>query len=266
MCFNYFLQTYIELSSMWHRIDLIYVLGLFDIKQRYRRSKLGPLWLTISTSVLIFLIGLIFSQALDSRFADYFPYLACGIILWNFISSSINEGTQAFISAQSIIRQIKIPLAVFVARVMWRNILVFMHNIIIFPIVLICVGRWVDWKAFLAIPGFFILCINIFLVSLYLSVLCTRFRDLSQIVKSLLQIFFYLTPIIWLPSSMGPRSAFLIVNLNPVYHIMEVVRAPLLGLVPSLLNYLVSIFCLLINLMLASYLFGKYNKRVSYWL
>lgn len=255
-----------DLMRSREKLYLALMLGCQDIRQRYRRSKLGPFWLTISMGVMIAMIGIVFGQVLNSPMQEYLPFLATGIILWTCFSTSVMEGSSAFIDAQGMIRQLDLPLSLYPIRVLWRNIVICGHNIIILPLVFLVVGRGISWDIFWLIPGFVVFCWNMLWVSLLLGTFCTRFRDMPQIVNSLLQVFFYVTPIIWMPNALSARSASLLVEPNPVYHLVQLVRAPILGSSPTLMNWTVAIAMAVVGSMIALWFFGKYKKRIAYWL
>lgn len=260
------LVSLIDLMGAFEKIHLALMLGWQDIKQRYRRSKLGPFWLTISMGIMISMIGIIFGQALSVPIKEYLPFIASGIIFWTFISTSIKEGSSSFIQSAGMIRQLALPLTLYPMRILWRNIVVLGHNLVIFPIVLIIVGKGLNLNLFWIVPGFLLLVLNIFWITVFLGVCCTRFRDLPPIVASLIQVFFYLTPIIWMPGSVRARVATWIVNTNPAYHLLELVRAPLLGYCPSMLSWQVAICMGVLGSLLALIFFGAYKKRIAYWI
>lgn len=255
-----------DISRAWQRRSLALMLGWQDIKQRYRRSKLGPFWLTISMAVMITMIGLIFGQALKRPMDDYLPFVASGIIFWSFISSSINDGATSFISSAGMIRQLGLPLALYPMRVLWRNIVVLGHNVIIIPIVLLLVGKSINLNILWLIPGFLVVIANLFWFSLLMGVFCTRFRDMPPIIASLVQVLFYVTPIIWMPDSVGARVSSFIVNTNPAYHVLELVRAPILGYAPSSMNWTISVGVAVLGLFVSMVFYGTYKKRIAYWI
>jgi lipopolysaccharide transport system permease protein len=135
------------------QFSLAGTLGWQDIKQRYRRSKLGAFWLTISMAVLIGALGLVFGGVFNTPMQEILPFLALGIILWTFISSAIIEGCTAFISAEAIIKQLPLPLFVHVMRVLWRNVIILSHNIIIVPLIFLFFLKPLSLVSFLVIPG-----------------------------------------------------------------------------------------------------------------
>ena len=248
------------------QIGLPLYLAKADIRQRYRRSILGPWWITISTGVMIACIGVIFGTIFKSPMQEFLPFLSAGLIIWGFISSTVMDATNVLVGAEAIIKQLPIPVFSHILRMVGRNLIVFFHNLLIFPIVCLCVQKGINWNILYFIPGLVILTLNLLWISLLLAVICTRFRDMTQIVGSLLQIAFYVTPIIWMPSLLPARASVMLLDPNPVYHLLAIVRDPLIGLSPSLMNWLVSAGLLLIGSLLSLLLFNKYRARISYWL
>lgn len=242
------------------------MLGWQDVRQRYRRSALGPFWLTISMGVMIGTIGIVFGTIFKTPMQEFLPFLAAGMILWSFISSVVMEGCAGFISAEHIIKQLPIPLFVHILRMIWRNVIILLHNIVILPLVFIAVGRSVGWEALLAIPGFLLAVLNLIWIALLLGILCARYRDLPQIVGSVLQVVFYLTPIMWMPAHLPQRAGMYLLDLNPAYHLLSVVRDPLLGSLPTVVNWSVSIGTAVIGWAVAILFYGRYKRRIAYWL
>jgi len=255
-----------DITAAVQRYHLVGVLGWQDIRQRYRRSALGPFWITIGMAVMIATIGIVFGQIFKTPLYDFFPFLAIGTILWSFISTVIAEGGMGFIASEAIVKQLPIPLFVHILRMLWRNVLILAHNIVIFPLVLIAVGRPLGWVALLSVPGFVLTTLNLGWIALVLGVLCTRYRDLPQIVNSVLQVVFYITPIMWMPKLLPSRAGAYLVDSNPFYHMLEVVRAPLLGQFPSTLNWTVSAALAVLGWTFALFVYGRYKHRIAYWL
>jgi lipopolysaccharide transport system permease protein len=255
-----------DIAAAFGKHSLVGMLGWQDIRQRYRRSALGPFWLTISMGVMIAAIGLVFGRIFKSPMDEFLPFLTVGIILWSLITSVVTEGCSGFIAAEGIIKQLPIPMFVHVLRMIWRNVLIFAHNIVIFPLVILVVGKPLSWMAILALPGLALTVVNLGWIALILGVVCARYRDLAQIVTSVIQVVFYLTPIMWMPKHLPEQTALYLLDLNPVYHLIEIVRAPLLGDLPSQLNWEVSIALALLGWTLALVVYGRYKRRIAYWL
>ena len=241
-------------------------LAYSDIRQRYRRSSLGPFWITISMGVTIACIGIIFGNLFKSPMQEFLPCLSAGLILWSFISSVLTEATTVFPNAEGIIRQLPIPLFTHIYRMIMRNIYILGHNILVLPVVYLCVGKSVSFDCLLFIPGFFILLINLAWMSLVLSILCARFRDLTQIVASFLQIFFYVTPIIWMPSLLPARASLMILEPNPFFHLLNIVRNPLLSQPTTISNWVISCLIGALGTVASIIFFNIYRRRIAYWI
>lgn len=248
------------------RIDLSFYLARSDIRRRYRRSTLGPFWITLSTAIMIATIGLIFGKLFHSRSSDFLPFITIGLILWGFISTVVNEACSVFPSSEAVIRQLPLPLFIHIERMILKNLLILAHNIVIYPLVCLVVQKPVGPIAFLGVLGLLIVTINLAWLSLLLGMVCARFRDLTQIVNSILQICFYVTPIIWMPKLLEARGSSFFLETNPLFHLMEIVRAPLLGYYPTILNWTVSISLLLFGWWVTLSFYNKYKKRIAYWL
>jgi len=255
-----------EITRALKRSSLIATLGWHDIRGRYRRSAIGPFWLTISMGVMIACIGFVFGQIFNTPMDEYLPFLAAGIILWAFITGTINEGCTGFIEAEGMIKQLPIPLFVHILRVLWRNLLILAHNILILPLVLLVMGKGIGLEALLAIPGLLLVAFCLSWVALLFAMLCARYRDLAQIIASVLQVAFYLTPIIWMPSLLPDRMGATFLQLNPFYHLIELIRAPLLGVVPSLTSWLVVWVIAVVGWTFTLLVFSRLRHRVAYWL
>jgi ABC-type polysaccharide/polyol phosphate export permease len=246
--------------------SLVGMLGWQDVRQRYRRSALGPFWLTISMGVMIATIGIVFGQIFQTPMQEYLPFLTAGMIVWTLISAILTEGCAGFIAAEGIIKQLPIPLFVHIMRLVWRNLLIFAHNIVILPLSFLAVGKPFSWSMLIAVIGLALLVINLLWVSLVLGLLCARYRDLPQIIASILQVVFYLTPIMWMPSLLPKRAGLYMLDLNPFYHLLEIVRLPLLGQIPALIHWEVTGCLAIVGWCMAITIYGRYKRRIAYWL
>ncbi|MBN8900604.1 MAG: ABC transporter permease, partial [Rhodospirillales bacterium] len=172
----------------------------FTPAQRYRRSRIGAFWLTINMGVMIATLGIIFGTLFRSPITDYLPFVCAGLIFWGFLSLSVNEGCATFIEAGGIILQVRMPLFIHIMRVLWRNAIILAHNLVILPLVLLAMGRNPGLHVLLVLPGFLLVVLNVGWIMLVLAVVCTRFRDMTQVAQNFMQVLFYATPIVWMPS------------------------------------------------------------------
>ena len=132
--FKLFISGWRDIFAALKGYELAGVLGRQDIRQRYRRSSLGPFWLTISMGVLIGALGLVFGNLFATPMKEFLPFLTIGLILWTLITTVLNEGCTGFTAAEAMIKQISLPLFTHILRVLWRNLIICAHNLAIFPL------------------------------------------------------------------------------------------------------------------------------------
>lgn len=240
------------------------VLGWQDIKQRYRRSVLGPFWLTLSTAIMVAALGFLYANLLGQEVREFIPHVGAGLIVWTFLSTLILESTTVFTSSEGMIKQIRMPLTVHVCRMVWRNVMIFAHNALILVCLLYLVPE-INMFDLLTIPlAVFLMALNGLWVGLVLGVVCTRFRDVSQILVNFVQVLFFMTPVFWKPELLADRAW--IAEYNPAYHFIELVRSPLVGGGIPEYSWLITLSITLVGFIVAIAVLAKYRSRVAYWL
>jgi homopolymeric O-antigen transport system permease protein len=260
-------------------------LGWQDIKQRYRRSVLGPLWITIGMAVTALGTGLLYGFLFTANISTFLPYVTVGFIVWSFLSGCLLEGLQTFISNEGLIKHLPAPLSVYVLRTIWRQTLLLLHNMIVYVIVvLIFIGNLahpysmaadgggttqpgIGWSILLAVPGFLLIAINGGWVATLLGIISTRYRDIPQVINAIIQLLFYGTPIVWSIDTLGKHRGLgqLVLDWNPLYHLLQVMRGPLLGQTVEPLSWIVTIGMAIVGWTLALLFMKNYRARISYW-
>lgn len=257
---------WVDVLAALRRNDLALTFGWYDVAHRYRRSRVGAFWLTINMGVLIGTIGLVFGTLFRSPMGEFLPYVTVGFIVWGFLQTTINEGCNGFIAADGIILQVRMPLFTHLLRILYRNLAILAHNVLILPVVFLVVWKPLTPAALLAVPGFALLLVNVAWMTLVLAVVCARFRDMAQVTQNILQVFFYLTPIIWSADTLPDRVGSTLVQLNPFFHLMSLVRTPVLGGMPSAASWLAVVAMATLGWAFALWFYGRYRTRVPYWL
>jgi ABC-type polysaccharide/polyol phosphate export permease len=196
---------------------------------------------------------------------DYIPYLATNFVIWNFISGTITDSTAVFVQAAGYMRQDALPKTIFVMRILVRNFMILAHNIIVVPITFAAFSVKPNLNLILFVPGLLLVALAGFAAALICGVLCTRFRDLPQIVQSLLQIAFFLTPVMWRPEQLPSATRF-IVEINPFAAYLHVVTEPILGQVPNVSTYAAALAATAVLFAVALPLFARFRARIVYWL
>jgi lipopolysaccharide transport system permease protein len=243
---------------------LAWSLGWLDIRLRYRGSMLGPFWLTISTGVMVGSLGFLYSALFHMSLHEYLPFLALSQVLWGFVATLVGDACGAFTESEVVIRSVRMPFFLFSLRILVRNVLVLGHNVCVILVVYLAMRLWPGTAALMAIPALPIWIIDSLALSLLLGGICARFRDIMPIVTSVMQIAFFMSPIIWKPSQLGARAVWL--PLNPFYDLLEILRAPLLGETAPLLVWMAALFYSLILCGMAWVFFARVRGRISFWI
>ena len=257
-----------DLTEGFRKRELWLHLGWQDIKQKYRRSVLGPFWITIATGTTAVAMGALYSKLFKLDLAEHLPYVALGLIIWNMINASILEGADVFIANEGLIKQLPTPLSVHVYRLVWRQMILFAHNIVIFVVIAIIYPKPWSWADLTVIPALLLIMLNCVWVSFCFGILSTRYRDIGPLLASLVQLLFFMTPIIWNAETLEQQGAgrlSKIIELNPLLHYLDILRAPLLGAQQEPRHWVVVIVLTLLGWCAAAVALRQYRARVPYW-
>jgi ABC-2 type transport system permease protein len=260
-----------DLGDGWRQRQLWGHLGWQDIRQRYRRSVLGPVWITISMAVTAVALGILYSGLFDIELSRFLPHVLVGFIVWAFISGCIAEGSEVFIANEGLIKHLPSPLSVHVYRLVWRQSLFFAHNMLVYLVMLLVYPQPLKWTAVYAIAAFAVLAVNGVWVALTVGIVTTRFRDILPITQSVVQLMFFLTPIVWvydeLVNSPNPEIAerARLAEFNPFLHYVEIIRRPLLGQDQVWRHWVVVLVITVVGWALTMLVLRRYRSRVSYW-
>lgn len=212
-------------ARLW-RVWLFF--GVQDIKTRFRRSLLGPLWLFLNLAFFVGGVGLVFGTLFGQPMNEFLPYLTCGFVLWGYLSSSLTELGSAFTNAEGYIKQFSYPKQIYLGRV-WVTYTV----LLLIGLIAVAVAQFIydvfDIRGWLlAVPGFLILMLAALGHIAICAYLGARFRDLPHAATSVMQVLFFVTPVIFPVATLRDRGLDFIYLYNPLYYLIEIVRYPIL--------------------------------------
>jgi len=254
---------YKDIRDSFLNPELWFRLGWQDIRNRYRRSILGPFWITLSAGAMAAGLGLLYAVLLNQPIHDYLPYMAAGIISWNFIAGIINELATTYPMSESLIKQIRAPLSSHICRTLFRNLMLFAHNLVILIPVYVCLRLQLSWNILWFIPGTLALLILAFLTALWLSPISVRFRDLPPLIQNIVQLGFFLTPVTFHINHL--KGASWIARYNPLYYCLDLIRAPLLCQEPNWDAWCFVLGAIAVMLIPAWMIFSRVRGRIAYW-
>jgi ABC-type polysaccharide/polyol phosphate export permease len=246
--------------------DLWGRLGWLEIKRRYHRTTIGPFWSAISLGVLVMALGGVGAGLWNQQTRDYLPFLAAGMLVWMFMSTVITESCGLFISSTGLFRQMRFNYSVLAYALVYRNFIVFLHNMLVYVVVfLIYAPGKFGAVTLLAVPGMALVLVNGVWIALLFGMACLRFRDLQQLISTLIQISMFVTPIFWPPESLQGFMHVVYVELNPLYHLITIVRAPLMGQVPPTEVYMAISLITVVGWSVTYACFRYFRRRIAYW-
>lgn len=247
--------------SLWR---LCWTLAWLDIRLRYRGSMLGPFWLTLSTALMVVAMGIVYSVLFHMELREYMPFLALSLVLWAFMQTLVGEACATYTLAEGMIRAQRMPYMLHAMRVVVRNLLVFAHNIVVVAAVDLLLWTWPGTPGLLALPALLLWLADSLAVTVVFGSLCARFRDIPPIVGSIMQMAFFVTPVIWKPSQLKDHEWLL--AFNPFFTLLEIVRGPLSGTVPGWPVYLSAGAASVALCTVAWLLFARVRGRLAFWL
>jgi len=235
-----------------------------DVKLRYRGSILGPFWQTLTTAVMIGGMGLIYAELFHTELYDYLPMLTVGLIFWMFIAGMITEGCGTFVGVQGVIQQVRLPFSLHAYRLVYRNLLLLAHNFVIIPIVLLIFPHPINWFRLIGlVPGLILILVTGLWVSVFHGMISARFRDVPPIVASIVQVVFFMTPVMWPLGALGPNAWW--AQLNPLFAAIDVLRGPLLGQPTAKYSWAILATMTVLGCLGAFAFFARFRSRIAFW-
>jgi len=244
---------------VWHLI------GAGDLRRRYARSMIGQFWLTLSTGISVLIMAFVWSAIFKATLADMLPYMAVSIILWQFIAGIMSDATSIFSSNSHMLLNQRMVCSTIVIASVYRNFLTLLHNLIIIPIIFIVFLVPVKLQILLLIPSFVLIVITSIWVSYIVAALCARFRDFSNVLNSVMQLAFYVTPVIWKTGLLGENLKW-VIWANPFTYFLNIMRSPILGQPLSAFDWVIPVLITFFGLFFSLIFIGKFRRQVLYWI
>lgn len=239
-------------------------LGWLDLKKQYRRTFLGPIWLAVSTAIMIAAFGAVWANIFGNAVNEYLPKVAVGLVVFNLVSQFVVDGSKTFISSAPMLLQTRLPKLAILMRQASFFFFMFLHH---FAVALLVVGIFVpigNIRITDAVLAMVIITMNCVMTQIWLAIVCTRYRDLPMVAANLMQVLFFVSPVIWSTNDLSPTAAQWI-QFNPLAVAIESVRNPILGQPTDVETLGYGIVFTLVNGTCAALAFIKYRARLAYW-
>ena len=240
-------------------------LAMETVKNQYRRTVLGPWWLTLQTAAYVVGLAVIFSQILNEDVKNFLPYVAVGIIGFNLLSGMTRAGAFVFVNAVHTMKSTRQPLSSIVLKDLAVEFIQFAHNMLIF-LVFLAVGLVpLSPRILIALPMIFLIAVNGLFVAFWLGPAVARFRDIGPLVMSVLQVLVFFTPVFYRLQDLRSGSRHLLLGWNPFTYLLSVLRAPMIGVHVPVTYSIGAAAVTLANVVLGFVVFARVRSRLPYW-
>ena len=240
-------------------------LAVENVKNRYRRTVLGPWWLTLQMAVFVTGISLVFGSILHNTLRTFLPYVALGYMSFSLLSGLTRAGAEVFVNGSSTLKSTRQPLSSLVLREVAIEFINFGHNIVLYLVFLAARLVPLSPKILIAVPVVVLIGVNGLFLGLWLGTTVARFRDVQPFVNSILGVGVMFSPVFYHLTDLGSGIRNAVIGLNPFTYLISAFRAPLIGtgLVPSF--YIGMAVVTLINVVLGLAVFTRARSRLPYW-
>lgn len=253
-----------DLGSTLNQLPLIFHMAYSDTKARYKRSMLGPLWLTLGAAIGVVGLGVVWSGLLNQDKSTLIPSLTIGLLLWQFMSGCVTESSSVFVRQSQVIRNLRLPYFIYPFQLIVKQLITLAHNLIIIVIVFMVYPPDLSFVSLFSIVGFVLLIINLTWISVLFGMLGARFRDVEQIIQALMPIIFFLTPVLYKAGHAGINQ--FIIWLNPFTYFITLVRDPLFGIMPETFVFGITAGIAFFGWLITVLVFEKYSTRIAFWI
>ena len=233
------------------------------IKMEYRRTIIGPIWISIQQAIFIIFLGYIFASIQKENFTSFYVYFATGYTFWLFISSFITSAGNTFMGINGLPNMTRAALSSHIYLQFSSQILLFIHRLIPLIVILIVFHNIISINFPLLFCGFFMLMIFGFWISALLGCLSLRFQDIVPAVTSIIQVMFFVTPIMFQTSRIPGGNS--LSNFNPFYHILVVVRGNIINENVTLYNWIAVLVINIIGIGITLWVMRWARPKLAYW-
>ena len=235
-----------------------------EIKNRYRRSAFGLIWIVLAFILLVFAL-VVFFGARSNQGRELTVYVSLGLVAYQFLMSSLTDSCTVFVRSATWIKSMRLPYSTYIYSAITKGMLPLLIQLVTAFFICYLVGWRPTWLALWTIPALFVILINTIWVYLFLGVVAARFRDIQHFIGSMGRFLFFMTPVFW---KYETQSSFVVqvANFNPLTHYLEIFRRPLLGELPTMLNLTYVAVLTVVGWILALAVASRFKRRVPFWI
>ncbi|GAB4533576.1 MAG: ABC transporter permease [Amphiplicatus sp.] len=235
-----------------------------EMQNRYRRSVLGLLWIAAAYFIFVIGVGFFFTGFSASSTSFFITYVALGYAAFQFLMGNITDGCQVFTSSSSWIKSAALPYSIYVYKSVFRSLLTFGLQLAMALAIIMFLGWRPTWHALLAIPALGLYILDAVALQYLFGLVAARFRDVIHLVGAITRLLIFVTPIIWVREERG-GAVGVIADFNPLTHLVEIFRHPLMGFEPRSLSWAVALALSALIWLAAAVAAARMKRRLPFW-
>jgi ABC-type polysaccharide/polyol phosphate export permease len=255
-----------DIKAGLKRWPVWWTLSWYSIRSQYRRTYLGPWWMTLQQVIFVAALSFLFGVLLGQDLKTFVPYVAIGFMAFSWMTGMIQSGATCMVDAGASIKTAPGPLSIYALKAFATNTIQFMHDATVIVVVVIVFQVHLTWSILLLPVALVLIAINGIAVALWLGPLVARYRDVGQIVTALTRVLFFFTPIFWVASDLSNSQVAALSGWNPLAYLLTILRAPLLGESPTMVVLVGCAVITIVNVLLGIVHFSRTRNRLAYWL
>jgi ABC-2 type transport system permease protein len=237
-----------------------------NIKSQYRRTYLGPWWITVQQVIFVAGLSLLFGVLMGQDLQTFIPYVTIGFIVFTWMTTMLQGGAASIVANGAAIKTTTGPLSIYSLNNFASATIQFAHNsIAIVAVVVIFQGK-VTWTIVLLPVALLVMCANGIAIGLWLGPVVARYRDVGPIINSLVSVLFFFTPVFWVPTDLTSAQVAGLAGWNPFAYLLEFVRGPILGAWPTTAVFVGVTIITVSNVTAGIVHFSRTRDRLAYWL
>ncbi len=253
----------LELKDVFRYRDLIWQFVISSIKTRYKRSFLGVIWTLLNPLLMMLVLTIVFSR-LFNTVAHYPVYVLNGLIVWNYLANTTMASMQNMVLSGALLGRIYVPKSVFAVSAAGAGLVNLGLSAIPLFFIALVTGVPIKFTVLAMLPALVLLVMFALGVSLLLQAAAIFFADMMPVYEVFLTVWFYLTPLMY-PVSMIPARWAILWKLNPMYHLLRVMRAPLFeGVVPGWETWAIAALSAVVMLIVGGLVFTSKSHEYAY--
>jgi ABC-2 type transport system permease protein len=254
-----------ELIALLDYKELLKNLVVRDLKVRYKRSVLGFFWTMLNPLLMMTIFTVVFSTFFRFRMANFVIYFLSAYLLWNFFAQSTVASMTSILKRASLIKKIYIPKAAFVLTTTISGLVNLAFAMVPLLLIMIVTGQRIGLSLlFLPVPVAITALFTVGL-SLLLSAVAVFFHDVIEMYNVVLRALMYLTPIFY-PLEIIPSPYRVLIQLNPMYHLIESFRVPIYrGILPSVEHLTYGGLSAVVAIIIGWWFFSRSAERLAYY-